>query len=191
MRVLWLHAAAAIAFTMQVVLAQSAESARSNERSIATAGDFGFSGASAPKRSYRSNRYAFGSGLKPENAEPAQSATDEATGALSTTHMLKGLYEFRDPSWQFQPSIDTDSDMAAAPEKRHGYTLVDWAAYRAAGATLELSQKPPGSPDNDPATGWKTHLGLTPEITTKVGIPSDTPTDIRQRGIMFGANYHF
>ena len=81
--------------------------------------------------------------------------------------------------------------MAATSEKRLGYTFADRAAYRAAGATLELSQKSSGSADNNLATGWKTHLGLTPEITSKVGIPSDVPANIRQRGVMFGANYHF
>jgi hypothetical protein len=105
--------------------------------------------------------------------------------------MLRGLYQFSDPNWQLKPSIDADFDVAATPERRLGYTFADWAAYRSAGATLELSQKPSGSADNDLAMGWKAHIGLAPAITSKVGIPDDMTSDIRHRGFMFGANYHF
>src|ERR1700730_16287828 len=108
--VMWnllLRIGAAIAFTIQVVSAQSAEAAHSNKRPIPTTDDFGFSAAPATKGSYKSYRYDFGNG-QTENAGTAQSATDEATAALSTARMLKGLYQFSDPSWQFKPSIDAD-----------------------------------------------------------------------------------
>jgi hypothetical protein len=188
MREVWLHTGAAIAFTIQVVSsAQGAEIAPSNERPPRTFDNLGFGSAPVGNGSYGSYSYDFANGFKTEIAG-APSATDDAQEALSTTRMLRGLYEFSDPSWQLKPYIAADLGTVETREKRLDYIFGNWAAYRGgAGATIGLSQKPLETLDNN-WVGWKPHLGLVaPEMTSKIGIPSN----ITQRGIRFGADYHF
>jgi hypothetical protein len=180
-----LHIAAAIAFTVQVISAQAAEIALSNQHPLRTINNLGFSPSLGVKGSYESD---FRNESKSEIPGP-HFATDDASEALSTTRILKGRYEFSDWSWQFKPHIAAGFGTVDRPQKPLGYASGDWANYRGSGATLGLSQMPSGSLDNISTTGWKTHLGLTPKIPTKLGIPENLKAD--QHGLFFGADYHF
>jgi hypothetical protein len=183
-----LHTGAAIAFTMQVASAQSAEAAHSNEIPIPMTDDFGFSAAPAAKASYKSYRYDLRNGLKTENAVRARFETDEATEALSTTRMSRGHYQLSDRSWFLKPHIADDFVVMNISEKPLAYPSANWATNRSTVTTLELSPMPSSGLENNSTMGWQTHLGLAPpEISTRFGIPSS----VTQRGIMFGANYHF
>lgn len=175
MRVFWLYIGAAVVLAIPMISAEAAETAAVDNRVIASTDDLGFGPMSAVRGSYKSG---------------AHSVTDDVTTS-STTRILQGRYEFDHRSWQLKPHIGASWGTAGINEKPLGYSSADWTVYRRGGATLGLPQKPVASLDNGSMMGWTNQLGLAPPITSTIGIPYDMPSDIRQRGFMFGADYHF
>jgi hypothetical protein len=165
-----LHLAAAITLTLQGASAQSAEAVHSNELPITMADDFGFS----PVPAANSYRYDSRTGLK--------------AGNRVTTRILRGNHHWSNRSWFLKPHIADDVGVMDIFERPLVYPSAEWGTHRSSGTTLELPPTVPSRLQNNSAMGWKTHLGLAPpEISTKFGVPSS----VAQRGIMFGANYHF
>jgi hypothetical protein len=114
-------------------------------------------------------------------ALPAPASED-----LSTTHILKGLYDVKD--WSPAPSLHTAANFAAAPAVNLPMSNEQWGWYRDVSAG-GLDNRPRERSSDDWAIGWKSHFGLMPEISSRVGIPTEFKPD--QRGLRLGANYRF
>ncbi len=172
----WLHIAAAVFLVLRVASASSAETAVSDDGAVPKTDYPRFSAISIAPGSYRS-------------VTRSKAAADTSS---SSTRILPGHYEFDHALWRLKSYSGANSfGVAGSNDKRIDYPSADWAANRNSGTTSSLRQMPLASLDNSASMGWTTRLGLAPPITSTIGIPYDTPSDIQRRGFMFGANYHF
>ena len=144
MREFWLHIGVAVAFAMQVISAEGAETAVADDHAIAATDDLGFSPMSAVRGSYKSG---------------AHSLTNDVTTS-STTRILHGHYEIDHPSWQLKPYTGAASGIAGTNEKPLDYASADWIAYRSGGTTVGLPQKPVASLNNSSLMGWRSQLEI-------------------------------
>jgi hypothetical protein len=179
-----LHLGAGIALSIQVISAQAAEIPVSNQHPLRAINNMGFSPSLIVKGSYGSDS---GNDSQRE-IRGIPFATDDAGEALSTTHILKGRYDFSDWSWQVKPYLAADLGTVDTPQKPLSYAPGDWAAYRGGSATSGLSPTASERLNNIWTAGWMAHLGLLPKIPTKLGIP-DLKGD--QHGLFVGADYRF
>jgi len=181
----WLRTAAAIALVSQVISVQAAEIGLSREHPLLSLDNLVSSLISTGSGSYGSYGYDLANGVEPKLAVGGGlRIKGRLTPKVSPEPIPFDHIQFEQPSWLLNP-VGVDPDQVEIHERTMGYDMGDPAIYRGIGTPVTLFQALDGLDTN--WTGWKTHLGMTPTIATRLGIP----TTLTQRGVRLGADYHF